>query len=608
MNNFKKDNDLKDRPKDNILSSFNSYTYNIELYAVSREEYSLYTKEITKDIGSSEGYIFKTRYMVVATAKSVITVRSLEMKNIPLANEGGTFTSFNLELYQTRGMSLFQALSIAAKMGNWDNINEQVYILDVSFNGIDEHGTQHSNIEKKRYPISLGMIKSHFDHVGTTYTLPCYPRGVIASTSIESKIEQHITLSGVRNTTDFFKSYSRQINDALDIQYEGMGDIHVFEPDIMFSNKPFKRSGDETNSQRDGTMSERNSVGTVTLQISSGTSITSAISSVFGLCRDITDLLNNENGTRISHITTPSVEYLGYNDKLGRYRKKYTWKIIPKYVVIPFDNRLSNAEIEKRIVNGLHNKSISKIYNYTYTGLNTEVVSMDLNTSTFDSQTRVSAMAALNAVGRALPITTDSRTSYDVQEGLKQLDSDSIIRVKSVLNTPTITHDEQSGIKTETYYLEDINNSDFVKNVDLFKTRIKLVNKTDETANGVDPTDAEVAKYEANLKTLRFGANAFFSAELKIKGDPYWLFSAVPSKEFSNSASYTRYNTAALVFNYPTDNYNEINKADTAITGIYLVTEVISTFTGGVFEQKLSLKRILNGTSVNRLVNSGEDI
>ncbi len=102
--------------------------------------------------------------------------------------------------------------------------------------------------------------------------------------------------------------------------------------------------------------------------------------------------------------------------------------------------------------------------------------------------------------------------------------------------------------------------------------------------------------------------NAFFSAELKIKGDPYWLFRALPGKEFADSASYTRYNTAALVFNYPTDNYNEINKSDTAITGIYLVTEVVSTFSGGNFEQKLSLKRILNGTSVNRLANSGEDV
>ena len=214
-------------------------------------------------------------------------------------------------------------MSIAAKLGDWDNINEQVYILDVSFNGIDDLGAQHSKIEKKRYPISLGMIKSHFDHVGTTYTVPCYTRGVIASTSIESKIEQHITLSNIRNTTDFFKSYSRQINDALDKQYEGMGDIHVFEPDEMFSGKSFKRNGDETNSQRDGTTDRTNSIGTVTINISSGTSITSAISSVFGLCRDITDLLNNETGARMSHIVTPSVEYLEYNDKLEGIKKVY---------------------------------------------------------------------------------------------------------------------------------------------------------------------------------------------------------------------------------------------------------------------------------------------
>lgn len=578
------------KPKDNILSTYNNYTYNISLYGIPKDDYNKFSKlKTTSEINE---YKFSSKYIIFATAKSVINLRTLEIATTPMTSESNVFLGINMELFQTKGMSLYQILTLSSLLGGWENAREQMYVLEISFNGVSEDGAMDVGIAKKRYTLGLNTINSHFDYTGSSYSITAFPRSVTANTSTEALIDYQLVLKGIQTTTDFFNAFETALNDALKKDNKN-ANIHKFDVDPVFLGKRFKRDADEQSTQRDGNMKSAYSAGESTFTIPKGTTISNAITSAFSLCPEITKLLNKDAIPRITHVISPIVTYGKYVSEMGVYQMEYNWVIKPQTVIVKLENSWNAVERERRIVEGMHGETLNKVYYYTYTGRNTEVVSLDLDTSTFDVTTEQAFKGIFKNPSTNIPGNNTSKPSVDNSTMLTQMNIEESAR-ESIYKSLEPKKDQDNA---DVYYLEDITNTDFLNNLDYFKTKVVRTTNSSSPSLSGQASDSDKENYDNHIRTIRYSANSLMGATLKIKGDPYWLAQQSMSIEDDESAlSYTRYNNVGVFFNYPTYDYTELNNSDNVVTGVYMVTGVTSTFSAGLFEQKLELKRLLSSS------------
>ena len=287
------------------------------------------------------------------------------------------------------------------------------------------------------------------------------------------------------------------------------------------------------------------SAGESTFTIPKGTSISNAITSAFSLCPEITKLLNPDAIPRITHVISSIVTYGKYVSEMGVYQMEYTWEIKPQTVVVTLENSWNMVERERRIVEGMHGEVLNKVYYYTYTGRNTEVVSLDLDTSTFDTTTEQAFKGIFKNPSTNIPGNNTSKSSFDNSTTLTQMNIEEQAR-ESIYTSLEPKKDQDN---TDVYYLEDITNTDFLNNLDYFKSKVVRTTNSSTPSLSGQASDSDKENYDNHIRTIRYSANSLMGATLKIKGDPYWLAQqSVNVDDSYDTMSYTRYNTVGVFF------------------------------------------------------------
>ena len=265
----------------------------------------------------------------------------------------------------------------------------------------------------------------------------------------------------------------------------------------------------------------------------------------------------------------------------GKCAARYVYEVYPFFVhSSKFGLPSASNNYEKNI------DDCVKAYNYVYTGLNRDVLDFEL---TFDSAYTAFVQSdygqrGLHDIGVGGSATSEKKTTSGLNQTLKDIESN-IGTVKSTLK----------------------------EIVDIYRIAGGTFNENHKTRTAF-----------AFRQALLSDASALVNLELTITGDPYFLNDSDAGNHVSNAllpninkdlvADFERSVVCVLVkFNTPVDYTNDSNlllpdPAD-AITGIYEVATVVSSFAGGQFKQVLTLARMPhpdNSTlaKVNRVIDN----
>jgi len=283
--------------------------------------------------------------------------------------------------------------------------------------------------------------------------------------------------------------------------------------------------------------------------------------------RDAAALVNNNTTPLNWFKIVPRVEIKGYDTKLNTYALRMTYEVITYPVYGRTIPRVSQAPVPE--------ESISKIYNYIYTGQNQDIldINIEFNTQYF--------MAITSSPDKFFSITSDTPAVSQISP-TQQLETDPHFPVR----TQTVSSNQQ-----ESY------------------------------ARANDPKAIAATDVAENLMN---SSADMMSIKLKIIGDPAWIkqddiFNTTERQQLLAQEATNSIPTDAaevyvrLNFRVPTDiddvkgtyNFDKMNYG--VFSGIYRVLTVTSRFERGQFTQDLDLVRILKQKPANNPSQPGDN-
>jgi hypothetical protein len=286
------------------------------------------------------------------------------------------------------------------------------------------------------------------------------------------------------------------------------------------------------------------------------------------------DPKNKVNGMIKHFMIDIQVELLDLDPLIGDYAKKFTFRVRP-YMVHSIIN--TNPKSEPESMDYVKSK-VAKVYNYIYTGKNTDVLKFDIE------------------INNLFFIGANPSPEKDTAKGGANPD--------------------QSGVAEDSFKKSNMQLGSSQGESTQLRPRIKRdISLMDEASggSGLATTEYQIAKQfqEAFLS----GSSAdIINAKIEILGDPYWLVDHGFSNYFSSRSDateqMTKDNTANyqdgeiymyLSFRSPIDLREDLGiyqfSTDSVgkehpYSGIYRVTECQSTFKGGTFIQRISGVRV----------------
>jgi hypothetical protein len=343
----------------------------------------------------------------------------------------------------------------------------------------------------------------------------------------------------------------------------------------------------------------------------------------------------------VFYKVVPKVEFGSYDPLRGDYVKIITFKIKKHIMVdrimdsVQYGKGITNATIQNTRVNKMFTQNLlRKRYDYIFTGLNSEIMQLDLK---FDNQFYEISVVGNGQVGDPnKDASTAGQAAATVHDGVKALKK-SIVEISRKISK---LNQQKSGappsviIRTETQ-IEELEEQRTTINNQL-ESQLQDFSQLTRGGGGVGSSGnfltAEEAKDDISMRlrfagdvvddsdiygpendgtggTLQFGAvksNLENSAdmlkiEMGIRGDPYWM--GMPSSFYRNSSvsnELADYEKGGILFflnvKFPIDENSagrRIPRDDYTLSGTYRVVDVINRFTGGLFTQHLGAVRDL---------------
>lgn len=578
--------------RDNILHDYATYSYHFKLYMIPVNEYNtIVSTPEGIDVTKIHTQKFSKRVVILesgATSSSINSVTINSAANV----DHSTTTLISMQVIQPKGYGLFETIVMASAMcGIPENsLRSSRCLLELSFMGIDDNGVSRSNISTITYPVSITNIVTSISSAGAVYDMTLTINTPHSSRDDFSLSPVLMSLGDVRTIDVFFD----KLKDALNMAYQEdttNGQVFVnkcrFEIDPALLGHEIKGS-DESNPISDYQLVYSDNTAP-TIIIPKGASIPSIIEGVCANIKPITDLLLNGKYTGKAVYIEPVVVQGEYDPAINSYSSIITWHIKLKSIYKPLPQMQHYEGLDEILEIG----SLAKVYEYYYTGNNTEVVSVDLDYNNLYGLT----MAAYETItsnyanqSGLAPSVVRSNT-----EVLQRSQSDS--RKASSEFSAKPAYSDSTG--TDVFYVDGISHIDesVIAKIAPHYTK-RVVDSSDSQSNTTSEVDSDRGKYMTELNNIRNLHNGYLTqATLSIRGDPYWLTpNNIYMKHNSSHSSPSTFNLLYLKMGYPIDETVDIH-VDEFISALYQVGSIVSEFNNGQFTQKLSCARL---TSIPR--------
>lgn len=461
--------DVKIDPQENELNDFASYTYGITLWMMSPNEYVKLLQNPTSfsqipktlvcrsgGVGKDYSENFDVDFFIDNLTLSNVAASPTRMA----ANTNAVDISFDIT--EPRGVTLIERLKEQAKqsLGEGENYITTPYVLEITFRGYDEYGKPVPRIIKPKYiPIKIIELKFSVEYSGAVYKVSAVPYNQNVFNSIRQTIpinlqvkantvgdifsngaksfksetvrieadgdetapEQQIVITGdnknlasalneyfvsltkprsVSTTDSKTKKTSTKIvesSDEIADEFDFVLSDDIYKSKLVTANfdalntpsetsKLFKHFGSAAKGKVDLDASKQ------IFRINAGTGIISLVNYiVIGsdyIERNIIEEIENGNDDTIPDrpirwfkVKPKIIGFLGWDKKAGRYKFKVRWDVVPSNV---YYNDFPFAPRNKPGGQGVH-----KVYDYIFSGENTDVQNfkLDFDTAYYQAHT-----------------------------------------------------------------------------------------------------------------------------------------------------------------------------------------------------------------------------
>ena len=602
--------------KTNPLNKYVSYNslFTLSCISIQQQNEGIYNSQsLTNIVASSKGDWNNNGAKRVTTTfgKFDYFIDDVIFSNQPHLNNntGNTFAhKITFKVTEPYSMGLFLiALQQGAIQGGYRNYREAAFLLTIEWAGYDDNNIPSIDSTLTRYiPIKFIRIQFNVESSGTIYECQAIPYNEIALRDSVTKISTSVTISGskvdellisensdnntgARSLTSVLRNFQQgQVrNGVLASTDEYVIIFPSNQTDRENSGNDISRSVLFTDLENNGTVpfpstaSVFDSVRRIyqnrrvtvsekrNFEFPANTKIEDIITDVIlrsdYIAKQLTDenILSDPNGMiNWFRIETHVEDSTTWNDRFGRQNRRYIYRVLPYAVHV--DRFLApNAR-----PSGYRNliSQVQRIYDYTYSGKNSEILSLNLDFK-MAFFTEVPADAAQNTSSTAQNFTTNIREQSDnrVSPG----------------DSSNIQQTSGSGATNQT---TAVPTPDFSRNRDDARTRqVKLLQA--------------IMQQPADIMNL----------EVEIRGDPYYIPSSgmgnqlIPPQNFNlmrdGSFNYQSGQVDILLrFRTPLDLdpvtglYKFAQEVD-QLSGLFFVFQVESKFNNNKFTQVLKLIR-----------------
>ena len=683
---------IKNMYLDNVLNQFDTYTYKWKLMMCHPQEAHRF-EQLTSSNNNRVVVLAESGVESEINIGSVTQSITLAFKKNQDRNGYANYFSFNL--IEPGGATYFNRILEAARRLTIENHLKAAYLLELKFIGTKDNITNENVVGPFYYVCTCTGVTLDYADGATNYRMD------LVETKLDAfKIQQlHLkqdTGNIVANTFgEFLIKFQERIKEQeheriFSTNFQSIPDEYFFKTSWKETESwAFASASSSGDNTFKGT-SVKGTDGQLTFSFNKGTAVSDCI--VVAILHTV-NMRKLPDGAGGFHKDNPEdgeakapsfkelsswfvfdseTEYGHYDVRTKRYQNIITYDLKQflepnvvhdpdSYLKLITDSGLQKARIKKILQTGL----LRKRFDYTFTGLNTEVLNLDisLQNTFFQLQAlnggklaaRSTAFAGtggpgekynlqLNAVAennnerqslqaksRKLQTQMDNITGLDGMEAYNMIKRDiamnnealrrnamqgKILRAKQseLYDALPKANSKLADIGLQQRYIsQDQLKKNFTRATELLPLTFEQNIVNSKATNGPDTQDAGavmLGAVEINLNTL----GDLTQQVIQIRGDPYWLGRPKGSRSDLQGANYDKGGlNYFLNMNFPTYPNEEtglmdVNEQNFGIIGLYRVFNVEATYSDGQFTMQLQAFRDLNtniGLTIEDLL-SGE--
>lgn len=643
----------------NPLGKYTTYSYKIELHMCHPSHSHDLNKAVTNG---------KTKIMIDQTRFADYFIQEVEQVfTCAYSNNtrSGIASMFNIQVVEPNGVTFLEQIVMTAKELQIFNHTQAHYLLKISFNGRKEDGSTERHPAVFWYPIFIKSVSIDVNEGGATYAIQAVETGAAGFNYLEN-----VAKSGLTVAASTFGDFITELEDVIN---KTAADLTDMSPNALFPNTykitldsdsgaaewqdwKIQQSGD---SKKTGISTDKD--GKQQFVIPAGTNITDAIGIALMSTEEYKKLYTTDGDfaktdgsgeyskAKLDKIKTvyrvvANVIATDWDPFLNDYAKEISYKVtrfeIPTQVsdISEYSNILNSANQKARANKLTELGVLRKRYDYMFTGLNTEILNLDVkfdyayymvtpigNGKLGDANVTKSLGAGDEAKSPIDRLTAAKNDLNDAKSALKQAKSKYRSSTnKQSLGDGGIRNASREIAQRELSAAEQVYSKTLTalkRERGIFQTeksKTAPVYTSKRTTGGIDMpirfasdhidlSDYYAPENDREGGAINFGAvkanlessGDFMQITMEIKGDPFWM--GKPNTFYNNNqggnidlANYeTGENLFLLNLNMPIQEVNGRRKPRTeySLTGIYRVMSVINRFSEGQFTQNLKAVR-----------------
>lgn len=441
--------------EDNVLNAFDNYTYKWKVMMMHPDDVSL-----------RDSIVNTGRFRVIAESgvESEINIQSVQQNmklffNKTTVDRNGLANVFSFTLVEPMGATLYSRIYLAAQELGIENHLQACYLLELRFIGYDENGSPVDNIAGPFYynTIMTALDFSYSDG-GTTYRADMLETDQEAYKKLMLFTKEQITITASK-FGEFLKQFTSIINEQEEKEVI-TSTTRLYANIFEFGTKK-QEWADWAFDSGSGPGGDLESisvtgVGTLTFVINQGTSITDTIINALMCTTNFRKLPTANGGFHKDNPDDPAakpetwkdlsewfvfeteVDYDKYDFLSKNYTKsiKYNIKqfIVPELVhdAVQHDLVLADESIQMdRMKNIVGNDLLKKRFDYHFTGLNTEVLNLDVYLNHTYYQLQAVNQGTARTAGIAFPGAGSSENELALLKGQLQENKSALSKLQS---------------------------------------------------------------------------------------------------------------------------------------------------------------------------------
>lgn len=420
-------------PTRNSLNKYQSWTYKFSFYICKIEA-------LVGDPRTSEKIIFAQ-----SGETNLFTIKNMEIKSVIAPGwraKNFLINQFEFEIFEPRGGALFyEAILEAANLLSISNYINAPFYLELSWLGYDNDGLpiviEDEEVRPKIWALKIVDIKSSLSAEGSVYRIKAIEFESWTSSNKWLVLDHHLNIEA-STVGEFFDGLQKEMNKAE--QQSGMWRMYPdkFKFNVIeeIKNITLKESNATEGPQRQNstlTFNQKNTMVHVPrgydineilndLMVASEEWVQSAMIDGDPNSVNVKQKTTKKKAKRIWMLTS-NVAIKEYDPAVNDYSKEITYNISTYFTtrasIDPGQLNRTEEEIQENDKTLLLERSIGKIYEYIYTGQNTEVLNLEIDFN-FMWTTNIPLYAGLQQVRSIDEGRVISSKNQNVQETIAQ--------------------------------------------------------------------------------------------------------------------------------------------------------------------------------------------